>query len=346
MNKFVALLASAFWLFVALNARAADDEIRLKPSGRTGGVVRSTSPIEVTVEIAAGVSKQIPVGEIESIAYAAEPPQLKLVRSAVANSNFESALANLEKINVENVSRAEIKQDLQFYRALCRSRLALAGNGDIRDAGKMMLDFVNGNKDSYHYLAASQVLGDLLAAVGKYDLAYQRYDAVEKAPWPDYKRRATIAKGRVLAAQQKFAEAQAAFEKVLAEPANPKDEQLEKQRLAATLGKAECMAQAGQFEPAIKMVEDVVEKASPEDADLNGRAYVTLGNCLRKKPGGTKAAILAFLHVDLLYNANREAHAEALANLKNLWNEDGKPERAMQAAQLLKQRYANSSWAK
>ena len=229
---------------------------------------------------------------------------------------------------------------------MCRSRLSLAGNGDIRDAGKLMLAFVNENKDSYHYLQGSEILGDLLSAVGQYDKAYERYDAVEKAPWPDFKLRAGIAKGRVRLAQKKYAEAQTAFDKVLADVSPSKDEKLEKQRLAAVLGKAECLAQTGQVEPAVKMVEDIVAKAGPEDSDLAARAYVTLGNCYRKKPGGTKEALLAFLHVDVLYFANREAHAEALANLATLWNEVGKPERAMQASQLLKERYANSSWAK
>jgi len=334
------------WSACCVGVFAADDEIRLRPSGRVSGVVRMTSPTEVSVEMAAGVSKQVSVGEIESIAFAAEPPQLKLVRGAIASRNFENALLNLGKIDAANVSRAEIKQDLQFYVALCRSNLALAGNGDIRDAGKLMLAFVDGNKDNYHYLQGSEILGDLLAAVGAYDKAYERYDAVEKSPWPDHKLRAGIAKGRVLVAQKKYAEALTAFDKVLADVGQSKDEKLDKQRLAAILGKAECMAQMGDFEPAIKIVEEVVEKANPEDAELSARAYVTLGNCYRKKPGGTKSAILAFLHVDQLYFSNRDAHAEALHNLATLWNDIGKPERASQATQLLKERYANSSWAK
>ena len=74
--------------------------------------------------------------------------------------------------------------------------------------------------------------------------------------------------------------------------------------------------------------------------------YVALGNCYRQKQGSIKEARDAYLHVDLLYPGSREAHAEALANLARIWNELGKPERALEATQTLKNRYANTSWAK
>ena len=41
-----------------------------------------------------------------------------------------------------------------------------------------------------------------------------------------------------------------------------------------------------------------------------------------------------------------QAHAEALWNLAKLWNDIGKAERAVQATQLLKDRYPSSPWAK
>ena len=122
-------------------------------------------------------------------------------------------------------------------------------------------------------------------------------------------------------------------------------EAAESQKLAAQLGKATCLAATGEPDAGIKLVQEVIDKAEPEDADLNARAYVTLGNCYRQKEGATKDALLAFLHVDLLYNRDREAHAEALWNLARLWNELGKPERALQATQLLKDHYGGTSWA-
>ena len=95
----------------------------------------------------------------------------------------------------------------------------------------------------------------------------------------------------------------------------------------------------------IKAVDEILAKADPEDVELHARAYNTKGTALRKT-GRTKEALLAFLHVDVLYFAVPEAHAEALANLAELWNELNRTERAMRARDLLESQYANSPWAR
>ena len=59
-----------------------------------------------------------------------------------------------------------------------------------------------------------------------------------------------------------------------------------------------------------------------------------------------KDALLAFLHVDVLYNTVPASHAEALAKLVPLWEAIGKPGRAREARQLLRERYPNSRWAR
>ena len=61
-------------------------------------------------------------------------------------------------------------------------------------------------------------------------------------------------------------------------------------KLAAQLGKATCLASTGQADAAIEQVTAVIDNADPEDIDLNARAYVTLGNCYRQKPGAVKEA--------------------------------------------------------
>jgi tetratricopeptide (TPR) repeat protein len=323
---------------------AADDTIRLRPTGTVKGTLSAMTPTEVSLDMAAGQKKQIAVNDIDAILFEGEPPEIKLVRSQIANGNFEQALTMLEKIDPAKVTRPEVKQDLMFYKALSRARLALAGSGDVREAGSQMRTFVNANPTNYHFLPAAELLGDLFAAVGLLDRAYEQYAVVEKAPWPEYKMRAGVAKGRVLASQKKYPEALAAFDAVLKLSGGGK-EAAESQKLAAQLGKATCLAATGEPDAGIKLVQEVIDKAEPEDADLNARAYVTLGNCYRQKEGATKDALLAFLHVDLLYNRDREAHAEALWNLARLWNELGKPERALQATQLLKDHYGGTSWA-
>jgi tetratricopeptide (TPR) repeat protein len=324
---------------------AADDTIKLRPSGTLKGTISGMTATEVSIDMAAGKKKPVPVNEIEGITYDGEPPEVKLARSEIANGNFEAALKSLDKIDAAKVTRAEIKQDLQFYKALAHARLALEGSGDVRDAGREMLAFTKDHATNYHYLAAAENLGHLFAAADIPDQALAQYAAVERAPWPEYKLRAGVAKGRILVAQKKYPEALATFDAVL-KLAGDAEGPAAAEKLNAQLGRATCLAATGDADNAIQLVQEVIDKANPEDVDLNARAYVALGNCYRQKPGAVKEARDAYLHVDLLYAGNRDAHAEALANLARLWNELGKPERALQATQLLKDRYANSVWAK
>ena len=60
------------------------------------------------------------------------------------------------------------------------------------------------------------------------------------------------------------------------------------------------------------------------------RAYNVLGTAQRQA-GRTKEALLAFLHVDILYSSVPHAHAEALANLADLWQQLHRSDRAQRA---------------
>ena len=118
----------------------------------------------------------------------------------------------------------------------------------------------------------------------------------------------------------------------------------EQAKLAASLGKASALAGAGKTDEAVKLIDEIIAKADPENQELHARAYDELGNCYRAA-GKKKDAIIAFLHVDLLYSRFPEQHAEALANLAALFAEDGKAERAAAARATLKEKYPTSNWA-
>ena len=115
--------------------------------------------------------------------------------------------------------------------------------------------------------------------------------------------------------------------------------------MAASLGKAAALVALKKPDEAIKLAEGVLEKADPEDAPLMARAYDILGTAQRQA-GRTKEALLAFLHVDVLYAAVPDAHAEALANLVDLWQQVHKTERANLAEKAPMERYPESPWAK
>ena len=93
------------------------------------------------------------------------------------------------------------------------------------------------------------------------------------------------------------------------------------------------------------MVEEILKAADPDDAPLMARGYNVLGNAYRQA-GDPKRALLAFLHVDLLYPTVADAHAEALANLADLWDQVHKSDRANRARKTLAEDYKESPWAK
>lgn len=336
--------AAALVAMAAPTAWSLDTLKKISGESLTGDTVR-VSAGEVVFKKTGGSEERIPADQIDSIVYGTEPAQLRLIRTAVAQGNYEGALVPLSKLELPASARAEVKQDVEFYRAMATARLALLGAGDVREAGKLVRAFVDGNANSYHYLPANETLGDLFAAVGAYEPAIASYDKLTRSPLPQYQVRGMLATGRALAAEQKYTDALARFDEAERIAASAGGGAMDSLKTAAILGKARSMAETGGHEEAIKLVESVLAQLSPEESELHAQAYVALGNAYRHQPDGDKNALLAYLHVDLLYSSNAAAHAEALYNLGVLWNQIGKPDRAAQATQMLKESYAGSVWA-
>jgi tetratricopeptide (TPR) repeat protein len=312
--------------------------------GVFSGHLAEMSPVKVDLQqgISGNTTKEVPVNQIITIFFENEPADLKAAKMHVVESRFSDALAELDRIK-EGSPREQIKQDVEFYKALCSARLALGGSGQIADAGHMMIAFVDNNPKSYHYFEGVETVGDLLVAVGQYPRAAEYYARLGAAPWPDYTMRAGVAIGRALLAQGKNDEAMHAFEKVLATENG--GELATAQRVMADLGKAAVLAAAKKNDEAVGIVENVLKKADAADEQVQARAYNVLGTAYRQA-GRPQEALLAFLHVELLYSNIPDAHAEALANLADLWEQVHKAERAQRARRTLEERYKNSPWAR
>ena len=329
-------------LFVlAASPLAANDKIKLLAGNQSSGTITEISPTELSIELGQ-TKKQFPVNEIDWVSFDREPNELTQARFAIAAGRFDDAASLLAKLDTADITREAISNDVDFYAGLAAARLALAGTGSISEAGKRLFNFEKAHKDSFHYFETCEVLGDLFAAVNKSEQAEAFYGKLAAAPWPEYKLRAGVLIGRALVAKKSYDQAIAKFDEVLASDAKGKD--TDRQKLGAALGKAAAMAGAGKSDEAIRSVQEIIAKADPENQELHARAYTILGNCYRAA-GKKKEALLAYLHVDLLYSRFAEQHAEALANLATLWAEVDQAERAAQAQTALKEKYPNSAWA-
>jgi tetratricopeptide (TPR) repeat protein len=321
---------------------AGPDRVRTT-RGSEAGEITDMTPLEVTIDKGTSGTRKVAINEIVSITFHDEPTELTQARVNAKNGGFVNASELLQKVDVSKVDRDYVKQDVDFYQALAAANLALRGTGEINAAGSRLNEFVRKYRQSFHYWEAVETMGDLLAASEKFDAAQKQYAELAKAPWPEYQMRADVALGRALEADGKHDEAVQQFDAALA--VSDDSEAGKAQKLSATLGKAVSVAATGHIDDAAKSIEEVVANADPEQKELQARAYNALGSCY-EKAGKTKEALLAFLHVDVLYSTVPDAHAEALSHLVGLWQAVGQDARSREARQTLQEKYANSKWAK
>jgi tetratricopeptide (TPR) repeat protein len=333
------VLVASLWLLGETAAQSHTDRIRFGRSADAGEVVKVT-PVEITLDKGGAGTRTFAVNEIRSVLFDGEPTELTQARLNVRNGGYATALERLDEIDEARLDRDLVREDVEFYKALCEAKLALGGSGQIVEAGRKLNEFVRSHPQNFHYLEAVEVMGDLLMASEKYARAERQYAELAKAPWPDYQMRAGVLAGRTLQAQGKHDEAIRKFDEVLAK--RDDSDAAKDQQLSATLGKATSLAETGRVDEAVRMIEDVIERADPEQRALQARAYNALGVCY-EKAGQTKDALLAFLHVDVLYSTVAEAHAEALAHLVPLWRAIGQESRARDAQQMLDERYAGGT---
>jgi len=308
------------------------------------GTVTKTTPTEIELDIA-GVGRTIPLNEIAKITFGDEPDELTNARNAIQQKNYGQALDLLKKVDEKSVDRDLVKQDLDFYKALCLVNLAISEGGNKADAEKAMLGFVAKYKTSFHFYEAAEQLGDLAVAKGDFVSAASKFygdKGLSGAPFPDYQIRANIKAGRALQLGGKADEGLAKFEAAIAaDLSTPEAKQL---KMLATAGKASCLAESGKVEEAVALATKIIADSDPSDTRVFARANNALGLC-HLKANRPKDALLAFLQTDLLFYQDSDAHAEALYHLAKLWDQMAKADRATAARKTLSERYSGSLWA-
>ena len=334
-------LLAATWTATA-HAQRPDQVFPQRGSPLTG-IITEIAKTHVTINVR-GSDQKVEVIDLKRVVFAEDPPELMCSRDNILNGQLENGLAELKRIDGASIQREYVQQDLAYYLAYAQAKLALTGGGDKAAARQALLNFVASAKDSFHFFEAAQLLGDLAVAMEQYDDATKYYGAIAKlAPWPEYQLRSAVLEARVLEAQGKAADAIAKYETVINNPIDTAE--ATRQKSLARVGKAAGLAETGQHAEGIKILEEIIAKSDPQDNELFGRAYNALGRC-QLKADRPKEALLAFLHVDVLFYSEADVHAEALYHLTKLWQQVNKSDRAVTARTLLNERYAGSPWSK
>jgi tetratricopeptide (TPR) repeat protein len=291
---------------------------------------------------ASGIPRSFEVKDIVKVTFGAEPDALRAAREKVLAGDYEAAQAQLAKIDMAKVTTEPVKQDIDFYQALCMAKLALGEQAEKPKAASLMFKFKKENPNSYHFFEAVQVLGDLSVALGRFDMASGFYGELAKAPWQEYQLKAVILESHSLMAAGKYPEALAKFEQVINSSLTVGE--ITEQKMYATVGKAQCLAATGKADAGIKLLEEIIAGQDSSDGKLFGRTYNALGACYAKA-GKPKDAVLAYLHTDLLFNSDADAHAESLYYLSKLWGDINQPDRGKRARDTLQNSYPTSRWA-
>lgn len=321
---------------------AEDDQVFLIRGGVVRGTISTVSQTEVTVN-SSGQTQNVSVAEIRLVSFGDEPVGLREGRSRAISGKFAQAQTDLQRVDASSVSKPLIKSDLSFYLALVDARTALTTGGDKAAASQSMLTFVRSAPKSHHFFEAAEVLGDLAVAQGDHASAARYYGSiVSKAPWPEFKLRASLLEARALIDQGNVADAKTKYES-MARLTAPSSE-AKRLQLFAKIGRARCIAETEDQQAGIETIQKIIQDYDSTDIELFGRAYNALGDCYRvaEKP---KDALMAYLHVDVLFYAEPTVHAESLYWISQLWQQIGKTDRAAAAKNLLTERYGGSRWA-
>src|SRR5690606_25936228 len=149
--------------------------------------------------------------------------------------------------------------------------LALQGRSDKTSAETQLLNFVKSYSTTYHFYEAAELLGDLASAQGNWEKATAYYGSLARSGWPEYQLRSDVLVAQTLVNQGNFKDAVAKYDAVLGNALS--DPEATRMKLLATVGKAKCLAEAGQAQQAVPVIEDIIAKNDPKDTELFARAY-------------------------------------------------------------------------
>ena len=336
-------LLSASLLCIPADLSAQTDNISFLAEGRATmrGEIQASSPTSIEVALSSGKQTVNP-WDVRSVRLADEPNYLARARANFSDQRYNAALAAIQDAT-DRPTRKVMIQELDFYAAMSTAHMALQGEQVSIDSAKQMISqFMSQHADSFRMIPVVSMMGDLEIASGDFAAASSQFQKLVKTSWVDFQLQAQLKLGLCQLRSGNASEAIQSFKQVQSVQLNtPEAEQV---KHIAQCYEAQALGESGQPDAGIAIVQRIIQNESSENSELFARAYNALGTCYLNK-NDTKAALDAFLHTDVMFFTEEDAHAEALVHLYNLWSEFRKTDRAMRARERIKQRYRNTHWA-
>jgi len=283
---------------------------------------------------------RIPANKIDRIRWDSEPAQVSQNRTEERNGQFDKAIEGYQAA-LKDAANENLRTDLEFDIARASAAKALKDEDRYDDAIDRLEKFHTAHPTNFRYYEALRLLAQLYMSKGDVEKGNGALRAMDDAPWTDFKMETDILKAKVALAHDDLGSALKALEGVIAvTPATPAERS---RRYEALVTKASCLQKQTKYQQATDVLSGILEEASDEDTKTLADACVRLGDCYQAG-GRTKEAILAYLRVDILFPKEKKQHAEALYYLSRLFAQDGKPDKAADAAARLQERYPKSPW--
>lgn len=320
-------------------AEAQTDRVYRRDGEALIGKIKSLGKNGIVMTVS-GKDQTLLPSEVTRILFQGDPAELTRGREWVLEGQYQQAFDELKKINIAKLTRDPIKADAEFYLANAQGQMALSGQGDLNKATADVIAFVKTHPDSWHFYAATRLLGDLAKTLGNYEKAAQFYGYLARSSSRELQVESVYQIGMIQLMQEDLGPAKEALAKVVGmSPTSAGEKRLQTLAKAAT---AVIAAKQGQGQEALEMVNDLIAQLNPTDTQTAAAIYNAQGASYRAL-GDEEGALLAYLHTQLSYSTHAAEHVEALKQLIELWAKVGKPDRAAQARGELQQRYPGLS---
>ena len=339
----------ALWLAAPRQTFGADGQVRyVQRDKETGEYEEGTRSVSVSAMTADGVAVEyeskgekksavLPAEQILWLQYEDEPLNLSAARVEIQVGNYEDALEKLGAIE-EEIKEPAIQQELEWNRAYAAIQSALADSGKLESAAAVMKTFVEAYPDHYRFYDGNALLADAAAALGRAPAAEKYYTALAGAKSASYQARGKVGLANLALDADELDKAKSLFSEV-ADMAEL-DGQLAgfDARAAAQIGLARVLSKQGDLDGALASLNALLDATPNSATRRQAIIYNALGDvyAAAKKP---EEAIVAYLHVDLLYPAARGERVKALKALVGLWREIGRTDRAVETKRLLRDRF-------
>ena len=339
----------ALWLAAPRQTFGADGQVRyVQRDKETGEYEEGTRSVSVSAMTADGVAVEyelkgekksavLPAEQILWLQYDDEPLSLSAARVEIQVGNYEDALEKIAAIE-EEIKEPAIQQELEWNRAYAALQSALADSGKLESAAAVMKTFVEAYPDHYRFYEGNALLADAAAALGRAPAAEKYYTALTGAKSASYQARGKVGLANLALDANELDKAKSLFSEV-ADMAEL-DGQLAgfDARAAAQIGLARVLSKQGDLDGALASLNALLDATPNSATRRQAIIYNALGDvyAAAKKP---EEAIVAYLHVDLLYPAARGERVKALKALVGLWREIGRTDRAVETKRLLRDRF-------